>query len=285
MQKNPWIIKGSFACRMKGLRFHMNTKKIITVTLVSAGLILGATNTAFAVDYTSTATVTTTTYISQLTAYNTALTTFESATTTFKIRIAAYASAAQVYRASYSNALLIYKAILKAKTPFATTARSAVLMVAYNTAMTSYTTATATFKAQSSQYQAAVTRYKAAYQTISHSFKAVSDMREQLKKSINSSFNVSVHKANVAFATVKASARTDAEKSAAINVREGAVVAVVAVRKTALDGLGAKMVKPSKQRIEMGDKINSFKAVKPIQPIKSTHSEKSDSSGVPLHIG
>jgi hypothetical protein len=67
----------------------MKTKKIITATLLSAGLILGTTSAAFADNSTPTASVTMATYTSQLATYNTSLIAFDSATATFKIQTAA----------------------------------------------------------------------------------------------------------------------------------------------------------------------------------------------------
>ncbi|MEK6647801.1 MAG: hypothetical protein AABY37_00605, partial [Actinomycetota bacterium] len=61
-------------------------KKIITAALLSAGLVMGSTSAAFAVDPTptptATSTTTATTYAVQLAAYNTALAAYDSATVT-----------------------------------------------------------------------------------------------------------------------------------------------------------------------------------------------------------
>ena len=70
-------------------RFEMKTKKIITATLLSAGLILGSTSAAVATDPTPTSpsTVTLVTYKAQLAAYNTSLVAYDSATITFKAQV------------------------------------------------------------------------------------------------------------------------------------------------------------------------------------------------------
>ena len=176
-----------------------------------------------------------------------------------------------MYKTSYNNALATYKAVLKANFPVTTTAQYTVLVAAYNAAMTAYNAATVTFKAQLSVYQAAVASYKASYQSISQSFKAVSEAREQLKKSINASFDTAVHNANVAFATAKASATTDAQKSAAINARQTAIAAAIATRKAGIDALGVKLVKPVKAEIKIGNSEDNVKVDRPVRPIRPAH--------------
>lgn len=259
-------------------RFHMKRNKIVTATILSAGLILGATSSAFATDSTPTATVTTASYNSQVAAYNSSLIAFDSATATFKIQIAAYSTAVQVYKTSYNNALETYKAILKANSPATTAAQYAALVAAYNAAMTAYTTATVTFKAQLSVYQAAALAYNNAYKAVYQGYKTTLEMREQLKKSINVAFDLAVHNANVAFATAMSTATTDAQKTAATNARQGAIVTAIATRKAALDTLGAKIVKPSKVEIKISVKEDGFKFDRPVRPIRPDHVEKSKKS-------
>lgn len=245
-------MRGQFAQRSRRIAVHSCVVKQI----------------GFAVESTTTSTVTAATYSSQVATYNTSLFTFDTATATFKIQAAAYATVVQVYKTSYNNALFTYKAILKANFPLTTTAQYAVLVAAYNTAMTSYNAATVTFKAKIGVYQAALATYKASYSAISQSFKTVSKSREQLKKSISISFNSSVHSANVAFAAAKASATNAAQKTAAIKVRHVAVLAAIATRSAARVALGAKPNSPI-QQIKIGQKADAFKALRPVRPVKS----------------
>ena len=113
-------------------------KKIITATLLSAGLIMGSTSVAFATETTSasTAPVTLATYKVKLATYNTALVAYDSATVTIKAQVVAFGVANQTYKTAYESTLLNYKAVLKANAPATTPAQYAVLLAAYNTALT-----------------------------------------------------------------------------------------------------------------------------------------------------
>ena len=252
----------------------MKRNKIVTATILSAGLILGTTSAAFAVDSTTTATVTTASYSSQVAAYNASLIAFDTATATFKVQVAAYATAVQNYKTSYATALATYKAILKANSPATTAAQYAVLVAAYNTAMTAYTSATVTFKAQTSVYQAAVLAYTNAYKSVYQGYKTTVAVREALKKSIRVTFNASVHNANVAFATAMSIATTDIQKTAATNARQAAIATAIATRKAALDALGAKVVKPVKVEAKIHAKDDVVKFDRPIRPIRPAHVQK-----------
>lgn len=256
-------------------RFHMKRNRVLTATILSAGLILGTTSSAFATDSTPTSTVTTASYASQVAVYNSSLIAFDSATATFKIQVAAYSTAVQAYKRSYSTALETYKAILKANSPATTAAQYAALVAAYNTAMTAYTAATVTFKAQLSVYQAAALTHNNAYKAVYQGYKTTLHMREQLKKSISVTFNLAVHNANVAFATAMSTATTDVLKAAATNARQSAIVTAIATRKAALDTLGAKIIKPSKVEVKISVKEDGFKFDRPARPIRPAHVEKS----------
>lgn len=252
----------------------MKRSKIVIATILSAGLILGTTTAAFAADRSSTVKVTAASYDSQVTAYNSSLIAFDSATATFKIQVAAYATAVQAYKTSYSSALATYKAILKANSPATTAAQYAALVAAYNTAMAAYTSATATFKTQTAVYQAAVVAYANAYKSVYQGYKTTLAMRESLKKSVRVTFEAGVHNANVAFATAMSAAITDIQKTAATNARQAAIATAIATRKSALDALDAKIVKPVKVDARFNAKEHVVKLDRPERPIRPAHAEK-----------
>ncbi len=221
----------------------MKTKKIITATLLSAGLILGSTSAAFATDPTPapTATVTLSAFQVQLVAYGTALAAYDSATVTFKAQVIVFGTALQ----------------------------------AYKTAPAGNSSAIVTFKAALSAYQTAVMTYKTSYANAVGSFKVTLSMREDLRRAINIAFENAIHTANATFATAMGIATTADQKLAATTARQNAVASAISVRKAALDAVGDKPAAP-KKLIKMGDRDKKYKADKPRKSEKSDKSKKSN---------
>jgi hypothetical protein len=90
----------------------MNTKRIITATILSAGLIMGSTSGAFAADNKEPA-PTPTAYAVQLAAYNTAMTTYESAMVTYKAQMVLFDAAVRSNETAYKIALKSYETAFK----------------------------------------------------------------------------------------------------------------------------------------------------------------------------
>lgn len=240
----------------------MKTKRIITATLLSAGLILGTTSAAHAVDPTPTATMAT--YSPQLAAYNTSLVAYDSATATIKIRIASYAAAIQVYKTSYATAVQTYQALVAGHSPAKNATDTAILTAAYKSAVTSYYALTATFSAQKKIYQAVAHAYLISYLSTAKDFKTVLAAHDQLSASIDVVFYTVVHIARTNYLAAMAGARTASQKASAVSTRAIAVAAATGIRNAALAALGSTPVKPIKpSHVIVPD--NGYRAERPIK--------------------
>lgn len=246
----------------------MKTKKIVTATLISAGLILGTTNAAYAVDSVPSANLTVASYSSQFATYNLTSAAFDAATATFRTQVSAYATALAAYKASDATLQQTYQAVLKANVPATTVVRYATLMTAYKAATIAYNSSATLFMSQSNAYQAAVQSYEKSYQAAVTSYKVTLGMYEQLNAGIYTDFETAVHNANRTFAVALRSAQTKAQKASATKVRSKAVVAAIAIRSAARVALGVAPIKPV-QQIAIGKKADSFKAIRPVRPLKS----------------
>ena len=90
----------------------MKTKRIITATILSAGLIIGSTTGAFASDDKQPA-PTPAVYAVQLAAYNTAMTTYESAMVAYKAQMVLFDAAVRSNETAYKIALKSYETAFK----------------------------------------------------------------------------------------------------------------------------------------------------------------------------
>lgn len=257
----------------------MKPNKIITATLLSAGLIVGSMSVASATDPSPapTATVTLSAYQVQLAAYGTSVAAYDSATVTFKAQAIVFGTAVQNYKMAYQSAFQTYGAFLKANTPANNPAAYVRLLAAYKAAMVAYNSATVVFKAQLSTYQSAVKIYKTAYENAVRIYKVTISMRENLRGAINIAFEGAVHSANAVFATAMGIATTADQKLAATTARQNAIANAIAVRKVALDAVGVKPAYP-KHLIKLGDRGENYKVDPPAKPEKSDKSDRSDKS-------
>jgi len=245
----------------------MKTKRIITATLLSAGLILGTTSAAHAVDPAPNANLTVASYSSQIATYNLASVSFDAATAAFRTQVSTYAAALAAYKVSDAALQQTYQAVLKANVPATTALRFATLMTAFNTATVAYNSSAALFMSQSNTYQAAMQSYEKSYQAAVVSYKVTLGMYESLNKTIYMAFETSLRNANQTFAVSLRGAKTKAQKASAIKVRHLAVLAAIATRSAARIALGAKPISPI-QQIKIGQKIDTFAAVRPVRPVK-----------------
>jgi hypothetical protein len=226
----------------------MKVNRIITATLLSAGLIVGTSSAVHAAGPTSVATPTVTmpTYQTQLVAYKRVLSTYASVVAAFKVQVVVFGNAVQTYKASHGVSLDAYKA-------------------ASNTAITTYTNATVAFKAQLARYETAVKSYDAAYTTAVKSYMTTVRMREKLRNSINIAFRTAIHNANALFANAIANATTVEQKLAATNVHKRVAALAKKVRKARLHALGARPVRPIKQiktyKTAYGVSLDVYRAV------------------------
>jgi hypothetical protein len=219
----------------------MKVNRIITATLLSAGLIVGTSSAVHAAGPTSVATPTVTmpTYQTQLVAYKRVLSTYASVVAAFKVQVVVFGNAVQTYKASYGVSLDAYKAVIKANFPGTNTAKNPVLLAASNTAITTAV----------QNYDALVTK------------------REDLRKAIDVAFETAIQNANAVFATASTIATTADQKLAATNARQSAVDLAKTVRKARLHAVGAKPVRPIK-RMKFNNRIKNFNADKPVRPVK-----------------
>jgi hypothetical protein len=238
----------------------METNKIITATLLSAGLILGTTSAVYAADPAPSANLTVVSYSSQLAAYNVTAASFDTATAAYKTQIAAY-------KTSDAALQLAYKTVQTANTPVRTTAKYMVLIAGYKTATLAYNSAEKLFMSQSNAYQAAVQSYEKSFHAALAGYKSTLGMYEQLRASIYMAFETSVHNANGTFAVALRASKTKAQKISAIKVRHNAIVAAIAVRSAARIALGAAPIKPV-QQIKIGQSVGTFNAVRPVRPVR-----------------
>jgi hypothetical protein len=246
----------------------MKTNKIITATLLSAGLILGTTSAAYAVDPAPSANLTVASYSSQFATYNLMSSAFDSATTTFQAETATYATALAAYKVSDAALQLAYKSVLTANSPITTTAKYTTLLAAFKTATVAYNSSAALFNSQSNAYQAAIQSYEKSYQTVVAGYKVTLGMYEDLNATIYMAFETAVHNANNKFAVALRASKTKAQTASVTKVRHSAIVAAIATRSAARVALGAKPISPI-QQIKIGQKIDTFKGIRPVRPVKA----------------
>ena len=93
----------------------MKVNRIITATLLSAGLIVGTSSAVHAAGPTSVATTTVTmsTYQTQLVAYKRVLSTYASVVAAFKVQVFVFGNAVEASKASYGVSLYSYTAVRK----------------------------------------------------------------------------------------------------------------------------------------------------------------------------
>ncbi len=246
----------------------MKTKRLITATLLSAGLILGTTSAAHALDPAPSANLTVASYSSQFATYNLMSTSFDAATVAFRSQVSTYAAALAAYKVSDAALQQTYQAVLKANLPATTVIRFATVMSAYKTATVAFNSSAELFMTQSNTYQAAVQTYEKSYQAAVASYKVTLGMYEGLYTRIYTAFETSMHKANYTFAVALRASKTKAQKAHAIKVRHLAVLAAISTRSAARVALGAKPMSPI-QQIKICQKVDTFKALRPIRPVKS----------------
>lgn len=244
----------------------MKTKRIITATLLSAGLILGTTSTAHAVEPVPSANLTVASYSSQIATYNAMSASFDAATVAFRTQISTYAAALAAYKATDAALQLSYQAALKTNVPVTTALRYTNLMSAFNTATIAYNNSEALFMTQSNAYQAAVQNYEKSYQAAVTGFKVTAAMFGELNTRIYMAFETSLHNANHTFAVALMASKTKAQKARAHKVRNAAVLAAIATRSAARVALGAKPISPV-QQIKIGQSVDIFAAVRPVRPV------------------
>lgn len=244
----------------------MKSKRIVTATLLSAGMILGTATSAHAVDPTPSANLTVASYSSELAAYNVTSASFDAATVAFRTQISTYATALTAYKASTAALLQTYQTVLTANSPIKTAARYATVLAAFKAATVAYNNAEAQFMLQSGVYQAAVQSYEKSYQADVATYKTTLAMWEQLNKNIYMSFENSLRSANQTFATALLASKTKAQKAIALKKRDLRVRAAIAVRASARIALGAKPIKPVRQ-IKIGQSVAEFNAVRPVRPV------------------
>ncbi len=245
----------------------MKTKKIITATLLSGGLILGTTSAAYAVDPALSANLTVASYSSQFATFNMSSAAFDAATATFRTQVSTYATALAAYKASDAALQQAYQTVLKANTPTRTAVQYSTLTTAYKTVTIAYNKSATLFMSQSNAYQAAVQSYEKSYQAAARSYKTTLAMYEQLNKTIYLAFETAVHNANHTFAVSLRASKSKAQKANAIKVRHLAVVAAIATRSAARAELGSRPISPI-QQIKIGQKVDTFKALRPVRPVK-----------------
>lgn len=246
----------------------MKTKRFITATLLSAGLILGSTSAAHAVDPAPTTNLTVASYSSQFATYNLMSAAFDAATATFRIQVSTYAAALAAYKVSDAALQQRYQAVLMANSPATTGIQFATLMAAYKTTTVAFNSSATQFTSQSNTYQAAVQSYEKSYQAAVASYKVTLGMYEDLYATIYMAFETSIHNANNTFAISLRASKTKAQKASAIKVRHLTVLAAIATRSAARVALGAKPISPI-QQIKIGQKADAFKALRPVRPVKT----------------
>lgn len=246
----------------------MKSKKIITATLLSAGLILGTTSAAYAVDPAPSANLTAATYSSQLATFNLAAAALEDATVAFRTQITTNATALAAYKASYAALQTAYQAAVTANSPVNTNAKYANLVAAYNVASTAYHSSARLYSSQSKTYQAAVQSYETAFHAAIDSFKIAIASFGAVNATIYLNFENSLKKANSVFAVSLRAAKTKAQRAHAINVRVKAIHAAIATRSAARIALGAAPIKPV-QQIKINQTVDSFQAVRLVYPVKT----------------
>lgn len=246
----------------------MKSKKIITATLLSAGLILGTTSAAYAVDPAPSANLTAASYSSQLATFSLASTTLGDANTVFRTQVAANAVALAAYKASYAALQSAYTAALALNSPVTTNARFTASVAAYNVASISYHSSARLFSSQSKTYQSAVQIYEKAYRAAIDSFKIAIASYGQVNATIYLNFENSLKKANNVFAVSLRAAKSKAQIARATNVRAKAVLAAIATRNAARLALGAAPIRPV-QAIKINQKVDSFQAVRLVFPVRA----------------
>lgn len=246
----------------------MKRNRIITATLLSAGLILGTTSAAHAVDPVPSANLTVASYSSQIATYNAMSGSFDAATVAFRTQISAYASALAAYKAADAALQLSYQAAIKANSPVTTALRYATLMTAFKAATVAYNNSETLFMSQSNAYQTAVQNYEKSYRTAVIGFKVTIAMFEELNARIYMAFETALHNANHKFAVALMASKTKAEKAQAHKVRNLAVRAAIATRSAARVALGLKPITPV-QQIKIGQKVDTFQAMRPVRPVMS----------------
>ena len=244
----------------------MKSKRIITATLMSAGMILGTATSAHAVDPTSNVNLTMASYTSELGAYKATSMSFEAATAAFRTQVLTYTSALVAYKASTAALLQTYQGILSANAPMKTDAQYAAVLAAYNTATAAFNSARNQFMVQSTAFQASVQTYEKSYQSDVATYKVTLGMYGQLNKNIYMAFENSLRAANKTFSTSLRASKTKAQKAVALKRRDVTVRAAIAVRAAARVALGAKPTKPV-QEIKIGQSVASFNAVRPVRPV------------------
>lgn len=246
----------------------MKTKKIITATILSTGLILGTTSAAYAVDPAPSANLTVASYSSQLAAFNLASAAFGDATVAFRAQVLANATALAAYKVSYAALQQAYQAAVVANSPVTTAVRYSNLVAAYNVASTAYHSSARLFSSQSNTYQTAVQSYEKAYRAAIDSYKLAIASFGQVNATIYLNFENSLKKANSIFAVSLRASKTSAQKSRAMNIRTKAVLAAIATRSAARTALGAAPMKPV-QQIQINQKVDAFQAVRLVFPVKT----------------
>ena len=246
----------------------MKTNEIITATLLSAGLIIGTTSPAFAADPAPSANLTVASYSSQAATFNVTSAAFDAATATFRTQVATYAAALAAYKVSDAALQQTYQAVLKANVPATTAIRYATLISAYKTTTVAYNSSAALFMSQSNIYQAAVQSYEKSYQAAVVAYRLTLGMYENLYATIYLNFETAIHNANHAFAISFRASKTKVQKASAIKVRQSAVLAAIATRSAARVALGARPISPI-QQIKIGQKVDTFKTLRPVRPVKA----------------
>ena len=109
-------------------------------------------------------------------------------------------------------------------------------------------------------------------------------MHENLRKSINTAFDVAINNANATFATAMAAATTSDQKLAITTARQNSVSLSISARNAALEAAGDKPAKPVKKvkldadhdddEIKLDKLDKPEKPTKPVKPGKHVKSNK-----------
>lgn len=245
----------------------MIINKIAVATLVSAGLILGATGAPIASGSNPTVTVTAAAYNSQIVEYRSSLATFDSFSQEQKGQSATFQTALQVYQTAYATLMQNYRATLKANAPGISASQYAASVVGYNTAITSYVVISATYQAALSVYRARLDAYDASYKTALQNYETVLRLRQIARKSVSSSFNQGIIDSNAKFVSSTSMAKTESATNLAIKARHAAVMAALNARKVALAALGTKPVAPARISLKKSAANTSYDAPRPSRPV------------------
>jgi len=223
--------------------YRMKTKKVLTATLLSAGLMMGSVSSASAEESTPTPTPTSSASASA-TATATA-TTYQAQLEAYKLALVAYRTNLAKYGAAIKESLKQYEEAWK------------LTLEQYEAAR----------KAAIANYKADTDKYLAAWKIANERYLLDSAALKVGRQAVNTTFQAAVAKAIADFKTSMVTATTADQKSVAETARKAAIAAATAGRKSALDALGPEPVRPSKPNVPT-KLVLPVRPTKPAAPIK-----------------